>query len=318
MMHIPVTIVAKNEANAIGACLDSILVAKRWSERRRTVTLDVLVVLDDCTDDTEAQVMRRGVAIRHSSGGKVEAQRAGLRPGLFCIFIDADVLLAPQTLDGLIGVMLERPMAQVAFPPRHPLPPRAQHRLARVLHRYNSARGFSSQRTWFNGKCFAIRHWRIPRRDELRISHLPADRFYDYAAGLIVDDVYLSRSLLARFGTAAFVENAVGCVYFYAPETFGGMYRYYLRLRRELERVSHLFPEFDAAHARFGHRQADLLAHASWRDRCVYAEFHVWLALCQVRYKLERAYYRCFAHNPCAAWQPILETKCLNATDIPA
>jgi glycosyltransferase involved in cell wall biosynthesis len=316
MMVIPVTVAAKNEERCLGACLDALLAAVEFAAQRG-LRFDLLVVLDDCTDGTEAVARGRGVATRRSSGGKVEAQRAGLRGGPFAVFVDADVLVSPPTLAGLAEVMLARPEVVVAWPPREPLPPVGRGRLARALHTYNRRRGFSSQRTWFNGKCFVMRGWSVPTRAELaeRISGLPDDNFYDYAAGMRVDDIYLSRRVVAERGPGALVEVATGCVYYRAPETLRGMYRYYRRMRMEIERTSALFPELEAAHARFGARRADLLINAPLAERIEYCEFQLALMVCRAGYRLERAYYRRFARSRCPAWPPVEETKCSLVTE---
>jgi len=315
-MIVPVTIAAKNEQYSLGPCLDALL-ASAGHAAERGIVCDLLVVLDDCTDDTEAVARARGVRTLRSSGGKVEAQRAGLRDGPFCVFVDADVRVSPPTLAALVETMRARPEVVVAFPPRRPLPPVSRGWLAWSLHVYNRERGFSSQRTWFNGKCFAMRGWSVPTRAELaaRIDGLPADRFYDYAAGMRIDDIYLSRRVVAERGPAALMETREGDVVYRAPETWRGMYRYYRRMRMELERVSALFPELDAAAARFGARRADLLPSAPLAGRVAYGAFTLALAACRIGYRLERAYYQRFARATCPAWPPVEETKCSLVTE---
>lgn len=318
-MKIAVTVPAKNEEASLGPCLDALLAAVEVG-RVHGFEFEVLVVLDDCTDATEEVARGRGVATVRSSGGKVEAQRAGLaaRAGeAFAVFVDADVLVTPPTLAALAAVMLARPAVRVASPPRWPLPPVRGGWLARALHLYNAARGFSSQRTWFNGKCFAIRGWDVPTRAELapRLARLGEDNFYDYAAGMRVDDIYLSRRIVAEDGPGALVETAEGCVIYRAPETLRGMYRYYRRMRMEVERISGLFPELDHAHEKYGERVPDLLATASLGERIAYWQFHGALALCMFGYRVERFYYRHLARRRCPAWPPIAETKCSLATE---
>jgi len=308
---IPITIAAKNEQHSLGPCLDSVLASMRFAAERGH-SFDLLVVLDDCTDDTESVARTRDIRTLRSHGGKVEAQRAGLRDGPFCVFLDADVLLTPPTLAALAELLHARPYVRVASPPRRPLPPVSRTWLAWALHVYNRERGFSSQRTWFNGKCFAMRGWSVPTRAELadRIHRLPVDRFHDYAAGLRVDDIYLSRRIVAEHGPDALAETTAGCVIYRAPETFRGMYRYYRRMRMELARVSALFPELDAAAARFGTRRPDLLAAAPASARLAHAGFTLALGLCRIGYRLEQVYYQHFARTTCPAWPPVEETKC--------
>jgi glycosyltransferase involved in cell wall biosynthesis len=310
-MSVPVTVAAKNESRALGPCLDALLESIRHAASRG-IECALWVVLDDCSDDSESIARGRGVETRRSSGGKVEAQRVGLRPGPFNVFVDADVLVTPPTLAALVETLRDRPAVQVVFPPRTPLEPVSRGRLARALHVYNRERGFSSQRTWFNGKCFAIRQWQVPTLAELapRIERLPVDRFYDYAAGMRIDDIYLSRRIVAEHGPAALAETDEGCVYYRAPETLRGMYRYYRRMRMELERIGALFPELDAAYRAHGARRADRLAAAPLEQRVVYLEFQLALALCRVGYRAERAYYQHLARSSCPAWPPVEETKC--------
>lgn len=308
---IPLTIVARNEARAIGACLDSLLVAREVAEAAQGIRIAPLVIADDCTDDTAAIARGRGVPVRPSTGGKVEALRAGARPGPFQIFSDADVLVTPQTLEALCEVMRDRAEVAVAFPPKRPLPPRRRTPLARACHVYNLRRGFSSQRTWFSGKLFAIRRLELPSRAEVaaRARALPEDRFYDYAAGLRVDDVYLSRRVVLEHGVEALVETERGELRFAAPETLRGIYRYYRRMRMELERLDRLFPETATVHATHGRRRPDLLPTATPRERRAWRVFATAILGCRVLYRAERWAYQHLSPRPCDPWPPIEETK---------
>ena len=311
MITVPLTVAARNEARAIGPCLDSLLAARRFVEARSPIRIDPLVVLDDCTDRTEAIARDRGVACVSSSGGKVEAQRRGVRPGPFQIFCDADVLMNEETLHALCEAMLSDDRLLVAFPPKKPLEPRRRTPLAWALYTYNLRRGFSSQRTWFSGKLFAIRRWQVPTPEEVarRAAGLPSSRFYDYAAGLRVDDIYLARQALLASGPDGLRETADGEVQFRAPETWRGMYRSYRRMRRELERLDVLFPETVDVHRRFGTRVPDLLASAPASERSAWIVFHAALASCKLAYRLERARYDTWSHTSLEAWPSIEETK---------
>jgi hypothetical protein len=308
---IPLTICARDEAQAIGACLDSLLASARLAEAALAIQIAPLIVLDDTTDATGELAAARGVPTRRSTGGKVEAQRAGLRPGPFNLFADADIAVAQVTLTALCRAMLESPALQVAVPAKHPLAPRRRwDPLARALHVYNARRGFSSQRTWFSGKLFAIRAWAMPTGDEVarRAAALPASRFAAYAEPLRVDDIYLSRAIVHAHGPGAIREVDGAALWFRAPETFGGMYRYYRRMRRELERTDALFPELAAAHREHGTRTAEL-AGATLAERAAYRTFQVALAACRAGYHLERFAVDHLGVPPGDPWPPIAETK---------
>ncbi|MEP7123242.1 MAG: glycosyltransferase, partial [Byssovorax sp.] len=163
---IPLVIAAKNEARALGACLDSLLASAAFALENEGFRFDPVVVLDDCVDATAAVAASRGVRTIASSGGKVEAQRSGLVAGApFHVFADADIAVEIATLAALARAMVD-PSIEVACPPRRPLAPAQRTPLARAIHVYNAHRGFSPQRTWFNGKLFAIRRWAIPTRAE--------------------------------------------------------------------------------------------------------------------------------------------------------
>jgi hypothetical protein len=297
---IPLTIAARNEERALGPCLDSYLRAIAIAEARLAVHIDPLVVLDDTVDGSAAIAASRGIPTIASTGGKVEAQRLGVRPGPFQLFGDADVIVAPDTLVALCTAMLDD-RVWVAVPDKRPLPPLRRTPLARALHVYNARRGFSSARAWFSGKLFAIRAWDAPDAAEIarRARALPPSRFHDFAAPLSVDDIYLSRRVVHDHGAASLRETA-GVVWFRAPETWLGMYRYYRRMRRELERIEQLFPEL-GAHDR---REPDLLDAASASERRAWHVFHTALAVCRLAYRVERVVGR--VSDP---WPAIAETK---------
>jgi len=309
---IPLTVAARNEARAIGPCLESLLRAARFAEQRQPLRFVLLVVLDRCTDGTAAVVARYSeVATAQVTGGKIEAQRRGLRPGPFNLFSDADIEVSEETLLELCQAMT-RPEVQIAFPGKQPLPCRRATPLARALHAYNAARGYSSGRTWFSGKLFAIRAWDIPAPAAClaRARSLPPSPFYAWTEGLRADDIYLSRRCLAEHGPAALVETG-GLVRFRAPETWEGMYQYYRRLRRELERTDALFPETRAVHARFGTRHQDLLAAAPFGERRLHDLFRLALLACRARYRWERLRVETRARAAGDPWPAVAESKAL-------
>lgn len=312
MITVPVIVCAKNEARALGGTLAALLAACRHAAARQDLRFEVCVVLDDTTDASESVARRYPeVLVRRSTGGKVEAQRAGLRPGPFTIFCDADVRVSEDAVLAVCSVLSARPEVEVATCALRPIPPRRRTPLARALHTYNLRRGFSSQRTWFNGKFFALRRWDVPTLEALapRIARLKPDPFYDFAAGIVIDDIYLSRALLRAHGPRALAEAPFGVVHYRAPETWRGMLRYYRRMRRELERLDLLFPETVSVHRAHGRRRADLLRAAGVVEKLQFALFSVALAACKAAYVGERAWVRHVRRSPRPFWRPIEETK---------
>jgi glycosyltransferase involved in cell wall biosynthesis len=319
MTAIPVIVCAKNEERAIATTLEALLAARRYAEERSAFTYELRVVLDDTTDRTAEVVARYpGVVVRTSHGGKVEAQRTGLRPEEqgreappFAIFSDADVRPSIDALLALSSLLAARADVQVATCPLRPLPPRRRTLLSAAIHTYNLRRGFSSSRTWFNGKLFAMRAWDVPMRAALdaRIARLAPDPFYDFEAGLVVDDIYLSRSVVRTHGPAALAESERAVVLFRAPETLRGMYMYYRRMRRELERLDALFPETIAVARAHGRRRADLVARAPAVERVRYVVFSGAVLACRAAYAAERAWVRRMGRAPRESWPAIEETK---------
>jgi glycosyltransferase involved in cell wall biosynthesis len=310
---VPVAVTAKNEERAIAACLDTLRRAVAFAEARLPLRFDLLVVLNDCTDQTEEVVQRQGVPLLHTTGGLVEAQRAVVRPAPFLVFSDADIAVAEDTLAAVARVMLEQPGVMVAYPSKAPLPPRRRSLLAQALYVYNRRDGFQTRRQYFNGKFFAIRRWQIPGRDEVhsRSAALPADRFYRFDDGLRADDIYLSRWILHEWGPAAIVEVPQSRLWFRPPETLAGMYHYYRRMRMEIERLDLLFPELRAVHQRHGVRTYDWgrVRQAPGRERWLWRFFRLALLGCKLWYVGERFYYRHLARRDCPAWPPITESK---------
>jgi glycosyltransferase involved in cell wall biosynthesis len=314
---VPVIVAARNEERSLGATLAALVAARDHAAKQSSFRFEIVVVLDETTDASASIVERcMGVRVVASQGGKVEAQRAGLRlyaaeSPPFSVFCDADVRPSAGSLLALASLLASRPEVEVATCPLRPLPPRRSSPLAAALYTYNLRRGFSSSRTWFNGKLFAMRTWDVPSRAELepRIRRLAVDPFYDFDEGLLIDDVYLSRVVVREHGPRAIAETATEQVEFRAPETWRGMNRYYRRMRRELERLDRLFPETRQVHVAHGRRAQDLLAAAPVLEKVHHALFRVALAGCQIAYVVERAWVRHVRRRPRAFWPPIAETK---------
>lgn len=309
--RITIGVTAKNEERCIGATLETLLKAASLAESERIGLFEVVAILDDCTDTTE-EVVRRfpSVGVIRSSGGLIEAQRkiAGRRP--FVIFSDADILIGENVIAELVRTMLSEPTLQVAYPRKRPLPPERHSLMADALHCYNRVEGFQQSRRYFNGKLFAIRDWNAPTLEELapRLAGLSRDGFYDFHAGFRVDDIWLSRDILRRHGADAIRELPHVEIRYRPPETFEGMYRMYLRMRREIERLDLMFPETRREHQTRGYdREAE--RRAPIRDRLLWRVFRVALGFCRARYAAERFYFQRISSRLISAWKPVPETK---------
>jgi glycosyltransferase involved in cell wall biosynthesis len=308
---ITIGVTARNEAACIRRTLESLLHSVAQAVREGLADYHVVAILDECTDGTE-RVVREfpNVHVAHSSGGLIEAQRTISTKRPFVIFCDADILVGANVITALSRAMLSDPKLQVTYPRKRPLRPMRRTLLAAALYCYNRVEGFQTSRRYFNGKLFAIRDWQAPTIEQLqpRLAGLTDDRFYNYHSGLRVDDIWLSRDILLRHGAQAIREVEAAEISYQPPETLTGMYRMYLRMRREIERLNVLFPESVPAHqARQHDREAERRAPVT--DRLLLRVFNLALVWCKIRYRMDRFYYQNLSSETMDAWKPVSETK---------
>ena len=311
MTTICLALTARNEERTLPGCLRSVIHSVEIAEARLPLRFDLVLVADDCTDRTAAiaESFPR-IRVMKSSGGKVEAQRRVANTTPFVLFCDADILLTADTVTAVCEAMLASPGLQIAYPLKNPLAPTRTTLLANALYCYNRVNGFQERRRYFNGKFFAIRDWQVPAQNELsaRLAALPADRFYDFQAGIQVDDIWLSRDILRRYGAEAIREVDRGAIWYRPPETFTGMFRTYYRMRREIERLNRMFPETVVAHQQRGY-EWEAVRRASAKDRWLWRVFRVALGVCRGGYRGQKFFYQRLSSTTCAPWKPIEETK---------
>jgi glycosyltransferase involved in cell wall biosynthesis len=264
-LRVRAVVPARNEARRLGKLLRSIAESVRSTRWQ----LECVVVTDRCSDDTASVARAHGVRVIAcpAPGGKVEALRAGMDAQVAVhVCIDADVVLGPRTLFDLVEALLATPRALASCPP---LAPERVHGwptpLAWALHRYNASNGFSSERLWLSGRCYAVRQVQFPTLAEMR------RRGFD--GPLWADDVWLSRALLAQHPDAILRVDTDPVTYL-PPRTLRGMARVYRRLRRELARMDALFPELPGPG-----RDRRIDALHGWRDHLALAIFDAALAL---------------------------------------
>lgn len=313
-MIIPIGITARNEAANIGSLLASLRKSAAAAEASLPVRFEFHVLLNDNEDDTEQRLAGQAdLTIWHTRGGLVEAQRTlvNARPDApFVFFTDADIRIHPATITELARALLANPSVEIAYAEKTPLPALRRSPLARALYLYNLREGYQTRRNYCNGQCFAIRRWHIPRPSELHWDPAADDGFLNLSAGIRTDDIYLSRELLQRAGPDA-LFCAPSAIEYRPPETLRGMFRKYQRMRLEIERLHHYFPQMRPAHSRWGRRRPDRsrLAAAPLSEKAYYLLFQSALLLCKAGYHAQRLWYSRFAASPCPTWLPVEETK---------
>lgn len=331
MGDITVAVTAHNEEASIATTLESLQRSIAHAEAHGPDTFDLVVVLDRCTDRTEAIASGfAGLRCLNVTGGLIEAQRvvaegAGVAVEFdpdfgpvelcarFVVFCDADVEVGVEALHELASALRSDSTLVVAYAASVPAPPARSTLLANALHTYNANDGFEVARHFFSGRCFAIRSWQMPRRADLdeRLGKIGPDRFFRFHDGLVADDIYLSKSIAHQFGSDALRRVPTAVVVFRPPATLTGMYRYARRMRAEVHRVDRLFPELRRHDLPAVGRRLDRarLAAASRREQLHWLVFQVAYRWCLLRYFVDRNYYRYVAKEPCPLWPTVIESK---------
>jgi glycosyltransferase involved in cell wall biosynthesis len=313
-MTIPLGVTARNEAKNIVAFIESLRQAVDRASRELPCTYRVIVLLNDNTDNTEELLAGFGdIEIWHTEGGIVEAQRTlaercGDAP--FLIFSDADILVDRDALLEISRAMLASPEVEVAYAEKYPIPPMRRTPLAKALYLYNLREGYQTTRHYFNGQFFALRRWHIPKPSELTWDAARDNPFLNLAAGIRVDDIYLSREVLSRAGPEP-IRCVTAGIRYRPPETLRGMFRKYQRMRLELERMDCYFPQTEGAHRKWGRRRQDpaKLAAAPFSEKLYYALFQAALCLCRAAYCAQKLYFTYLSRRPCPTWFPVVESK---------
>ena len=312
---IPIGITARNEARNIVSFLASLNAAIARASKELGCRYAVHVLLNDNTDNTaELLAGFAGITVWNTCGGIVEAQRTLAdsfgETAPFLVFSDADILVEQDALLEVSRAMLGSADLEIAYADKSPIPPEKHTPLARALYLYNLREGYQTTRHYCNGQFFAIRRWRIPRPEQLHWNPRFDTPFLNLAAGIRIDDIYLSREILGRAG-----PHAIRCVpariLYRPPATLRGMFRKYQRMRLELERLDYYFPEMREAHRRWGRRDADRgkLAGAPFAEKLYYGLFQAALVLCKAAYRVQRWYFTHLSSKPCPPWRPVLESK---------
>lgn len=312
-MLIPICINAKNEEENILSALDSIFLAKKFSEQRSHYTYTVTILLDDCTDNTLSlcKTYSNEITILESSGGLVSAQRKFVNiytDSFFYIFSDADIVVDEDSILK-ISTQMDCLDVEVAYLEKVPIANHAPGILAKALYLYNLHNGYQTKRHYFNGQFFAIRNWNIPLAKEINFREDLNNSYLNLHLGVRCDDIYLSRVVLHRYG-----KKSIKCIpsnlYYRPPETFESMFRKYQRMVLEIERLNILFPETMTTHNRYGKRKS-IHTQALKKGIKIFLYFQVFnffLLVCKIRLKFDKIYHITLKKEY-LTWKPILESK---------
>jgi GT2 family glycosyltransferase len=154
-MRISIVVPVYNNAAGLGECLPSLLAA---ADR----AADILVVDDASTDDSPAVAARAGVRClrlaRNLGAGAARNHGAREAPGDVLLFVDSDVVVAPDAVRRVARILAERPEVAAVFGSYDAAPPAPGlvSQFRNLLHHFVHQHGDPDASTFWAG-CGAIR-----------------------------------------------------------------------------------------------------------------------------------------------------------------
>lgn len=238
-MKISLGICLKNEEAFVIKALNSIIESARLLDFKYQWSL--FICLNGSDDQSE-------ILVKHwiknnqdfyvelltlTEGNLIEAQRlvidrAKIKQCSLFAFFDADIIIDKNCLPEMVKKIENNYSAQAVYAVSKPLLRKKKTILEKVMNQYDTSPTIFSPRKHLHGRCFIIKNWEMPKTDPL----------------LIVDDIYLSFSLLVKYGVNSIQKCEQAIIYFEQIRTFKDYYRVFRRRTLELKKCFKLFPEF--------------------------------------------------------------------------
>lgn len=230
----------------------------------RNVNVEVVYCLNGCTDGSEnllrnmtiASRRMENMAIIESAPGKMNAQQAILAQRNFkdapVCFADADITMAPSTLMALYQRLATDPHCQVAYARVEPHYPGQPTPFQDLLLSHYLYRKHQPPRNYIHGRTFMMRDSGLlehmnddlgERLEQVRSNSPEYVSFLGLEDGPKIDDIYLSRIIVAKYGLNAIAEVTDAEVAFHPPATFEDYIRVMERTLTEIKRLDVLYPE---------------------------------------------------------------------------
>ena len=236
----------------------------------RYVDVEVVFCVNGCTDESEAILREKTnasgrmakMSVIESEPGKMNAQQAIVQNRDFdgpIAFCDADILMKPTTLQALHRELETNDTTQVAYARVQPFYENNEasrdSAFSDLLFTHYNYRHLQPERRYFHGRSFMMRDATMleemnddleARVDRVRreespwyITHLGLEK------GPLIDDIFLSRMVVAEHGIDAIkrVDNAE--IYFHPPSSVEDYARVIERTQAEIKRLDLLYPEHD-------------------------------------------------------------------------
>ncbi|MCB1591286.1 MAG: glycosyltransferase family 2 protein [Alphaproteobacteria bacterium] len=232
------------------------------------VQVEVIYCVNGCTDKSEhilrnmTQGSRRmdDFKVIESEPGKMNAQKAivanrRFKDGPIC-FADADILMGHMALAALYKKLTDDPECMVSYAHVEPYydgeSDPSLSAFPDLLFTHYNYRKHQPPRSYFHGRTFMMRDAhhieemgldldkrvaRVMEMDPWFVEHLHLED------GPLVDDIYLSRVIVAEHGVDAIVEVPEAQILFHPPTTVEDFFHVIDRTRTEIKRLDLLYPE---------------------------------------------------------------------------
>jgi glycosyltransferase involved in cell wall biosynthesis len=249
----------RNEEKILPYFLYSLIVAIK--ELSDSIETEIIICVNGSTDTSLAIVQKfkkhfnnHNIQILRSPQGKMQAQQHIIRSAKFngpIAFLDADTILDKKCLKELWNTLNKNKELQVAFAKVRPMCGNkfGLEWLQQVYYKRDD--DVRTPRRYIHGRAYIIRSSRFFIINDLqnRIARAKQKNMYrtqylDLEKGPQVDDIYLSRLLVHRFGISSIQEVQKAVVFFVSPRTIKDCYEEQKRFFIEIERNDLLFPEY--------------------------------------------------------------------------
>ena len=258
-----------NEEQSLPTFFENLVYA--IEELPRNVDVEVIFCVNGCTDGSEAFLKEQtrksdriaSMSVIESEPGKMNAQLAIVQErefdGPLC-FADADIAMTRPTLKALYETLEEDEDCQVAYARVEPFYDNQENghesSFNDLLFTHYKYREHQPQRNYFHGRTFMLRDDSYLRNmdtdlDE-RIQRVREEENPWYMENLgiekgpLVDDIYLSRMIVADHGPQAITEVREATIYFHPPTSIEDYSRVLERTAAEIKRLDLLYPEHAA------------------------------------------------------------------------
>lgn len=313
MDSVVIGIAAKNEEASIYSCLES--VNENISQLPKNTRVEIVVCLNNCTDCTEAEVIRFkrnhgcSVTIVRSTGNLISAQRQiyKLAKGTRMVFVDADLVLEKNTVKLLLRT-LEDSKVVLSYA-ESKLMTRPKKLVEKVYFLYSNQL-FLTPRYYFHGRCFATKVWDFPSKSHINKISKKSPYLLKYGNGLVADDVYLSAHILNAYGPLSIKSVPGAFVRINSIRSWKDWWLTYRRTTIEVKKITAWFTEFKDIE-KYLYRKVDWKA---WRRGSPSQQLYWVLYLllktsADIVIGLEMLAVRFLGYTPPRQWIPAATTK---------